>query len=152
MVDDIDYDWISKYHWQYKVGSNGKYKYNGYAKRGIKCIGMHREIMERIVGKIFSFIEVDHINGDTLDNRRCNLRLCDKFQQNQNSVKRRDNTSGCRGVNFFKPRQRWVARIQYMNKRTSLGYFKNKEDAICAYKEASKKYFGKYERGGLTPV
>jgi hypothetical protein len=146
MVDDEDFEWLSQWKWQYQVNSNGKHKYNGYAKRGINSIRMHREIMERMVGKIFSFIDVDHKNGDTLDNQRNNLRLADPFQQNQNSAKRRDNTSGCRGVNFFKPQQKWVARIQFMGKRISLGYFKNVKDAISAYKEASKKYFGEYAR------
>lgn len=141
IVDDEDFEWLSKWKWYFQIGNNGKYKYGGYACRTSKCIRMHRVIM-----KASKEFEVDHINGNRLDNRKNNLRLVNRFQQNQNSIKRRDNTSGCRGVNFFKPRQRWVARIQYMGKRISLGYFKDKIDAINAYKEASKKYFGQYAR------
>lgn len=132
IVDDEDFERLSKYKWQIN---------HGYAKRGIKCIRMHREIINAPKG-----IDVDHINGNTLDNRRHNLRLVNDFQQNQNSVKRKDNTSGCRGVNFFKPRKLWIARIQFMKKRIFLGYFHNKKEAINAYKKASKQYFKEFER------
>ena len=99
IVDDEDFEWLSKWKWQYKTGTNGKYKYPGYASKW-KGARMHRLIINAPKG-----IDVDHINGNGLDNRKKNLRLVNKFQQNQNSIKRRDNTSGYRGVNFFKPRK-----------------------------------------------
>jgi hypothetical protein len=132
IVDDDDFGWISRWKWQFN---------RGYAKRDIKCIRMHREIIHATKG-----MDVDHINGNKLDNRKCNLRLVNDFQQNQNSNKRKDNTSGCRGVNFFKPRGTWIARIQYNGKRIGLGTYHDKADAIKAYNEASNKYFGEYAR------
>jgi hypothetical protein len=141
IVDDEDFEWLSQWKWQYRISSNGKYKYQGYAYRNAKCIRMHREIIHAPKG-----IDVDHINGDTLDNRKDNLRLVNNFQQNQNSAKRRDNTSGCRGVNFFKRLNKWIVRIQVNNKRLFLGYFNNKEDAVKVYIKASKKYFKEYAR------
>jgi hypothetical protein len=138
IVDDGDFEWLSKYKWQVN---------HGYAKRDVRCIRMHREIIHASKG-----IDVDHINGNTLDNRKRNLRLVNDFQQNQNSAIRKDNISGCRGVNFFKPRGTWSARIQYNGKRIGLGTYHRKSDAMKAYTEASKKYFGVYKRKNLTAV
>jgi hypothetical protein len=138
IVDDEDYKWLSKYKWQYS---------RGYAKRDARCIRMHRQILHAPKS-----LEVDHINGNKLDNRRSNLRLVNHFQQNQNSANRKDNTSGCRGVNFFKPIKKWSVRIQFNGKRVFLGYYRNKSNAIKAYSKASKKYHGDYRRGLDTMI
>jgi hypothetical protein len=87
---------------------------------------------------------VDHINGNTLDNRKINLRICTAGENNCNQRKRSDNTSGYRGVSYNKEKKRWVAYISKNGKRYSLGYFFDIEKAHVAYCIASEKYHGEF--------
>jgi hypothetical protein len=86
--------------------------------------------------------EVDHRNGDRTDNRRCNLRLCDKSQNIGNSKIRVDNTSGFKGV--IKLGNSWVAKIHFSNKDIHIGCYRTSEDAAYAYNQAALKYFGEF--------
>lgn len=88
----------------------------------------------------------DHINGNTLDNRRSNLRVVTRTQNNQNVTIRKHNKSGYKGVSLEKKTGRWVAVIQANNKRIHLGTFDTPEEAYAAYCEAAKKYHGKFAR------
>jgi len=87
---------------------------------------------------------IDHINRDKLDNRRCNLRVCNYFENAQNSVAHKDSKSGLKGVSWNKKKNKWRAQIQFLGKKIELGNFKEKLDAYSAYCEASKKLFGKF--------
>lgn len=89
---------------------------------------------------------VDHINGDKLDNRKCNLRIVTKSQNGMNSKTPSNNTSGVKGVYWDKRSEKWEASIQINMKKRCLGYFKEKEDAIKARREAEKRLFGEYSR------
>lgn len=126
MVDDEDYELLSQYKWQYHFG---------YAKTGIKTIRMHRMILNAQPGQ-----EVDHINRNKLDNRRINLRICNRFINNQNIGMRKDNTSGLKGLSFHKSSSRWVSRIQLNGKRFFVGSFKSKGEAIMAHSKAVREY------------
>jgi hypothetical protein len=90
--------------------------------------------------------EVDHINGDSLDNRRKNLRICTHSENCQNRKKRLDNTSGFKGVYWSKRSNKWVANIQIKSKRIYLGGFISKIKAAEAYQKANIKYHGKFSR------
>jgi hypothetical protein len=84
---------------------------------------------------------VDHINGDTLDNRRCNLRVLTKganvaHRANLNS----NNTSGFRGINWCKTNKRWVARIQHNEDTWWKRSFEDKDEAIREIEEQRKVY------------
>jgi hypothetical protein len=92
---------------------------------------------------------VDHINGIKSDNRIVNLRNVTNSENNLNMKLFACNTSGFQGVCWFPQTKRWVARIHFENKSYSLGYFKNKEDAIHARREAEIK-FGYHENHGRT--
>lgn len=137
-VDDEDYDWLSKYTWSYKT--------RGYAMRCDRSRGdrfrnvqMHREILNAKPGTV-----VDHINGDTLDNRKSNLRVCTQSQNTQNSKRRRDNVSGYKGVH---PNGRnWAAQIKVNGTQIHLGTFKTKEEAARVYNEAAALHFGTFAR------
>jgi hypothetical protein len=83
---------------------------------------------------------IDHINGNKLDNRICNLRVVSKIQNAHNVGIRKHNTSGYTGVYFRKDRNSWRAKIGIDGKRISLGYYKTAEEAGRAYEEATKKY------------
>src|SRR3546814_8274071 len=78
--------------------------------------------------------EVDHRNGARDDNRWCNLRKATKAQNQANARRRRDNTSGVKGVTWNKARKKWVAQIQAGGKRMSLGGFPTIEAAANDYR------------------
>lgn len=94
---------------------------------------------------------LDHINGDTADNRLCNLRAVTHSENTRNAARRCDNTSGACGVKWHWQARLWTARITVDGKRMSLGYFRNKEDAIAARKAAERKY-GFHENHGREAV
>jgi len=89
---------------------------------------------------------VDHINGDNLDNRKKNLRLCTYAENNRNRKPLENKTSKYKGVGLNKNYKikTWQARIVKNSKRYSLGYFKNEKEAALAYNQAAKKYFGEF--------
>ncbi len=106
---------------------------------------LHRVIAARIYGPIFLLgMEVDHINGDTLDNRDCNLRLATRKQNGRNRRRNRNNTSGYKGVYWHKANGKWAAQIVVNGKRRHLGYFDDPRDAYAAYCEAAYALHGEF--------
>ena len=89
-------------------------------------------------------MEIDHINGDRSDDRIENLRLATRQQQQWNIQATASNTSGYKGVSYYKRTGKWRAYIQVNNKQKSLGYFCTKENAYLAYTEAAKQLHGKF--------
>lgn len=93
--------------------------------------------------------EVDHVNMDRSDNRWENLRESTKVQNGWNTKKKKNNTSGFKGVHLKEAHKRikkWHATISIDGKIKSLGYFYTAEDAGDAYAEAAKKYHGEFAR------
>lgn len=89
---------------------------------------------------------VDHINGNTLDNRRDNLRICTNADNLKNRVNLpKNNTSGILGVRFRSDRNKWYSEIQYNGKSVYLGSYNTKEEAIKSRVEAELKYFKEYK-------
>ncbi|MBV8278501.1 MAG: HNH endonuclease [Verrucomicrobia bacterium] len=105
---------------------------------------MHRLIVNAPPG-----VQVDHVNGDGLDNRRANLRLASATQNAHNRKIRRDNTSGFKGVRFDQSSQRWDARITFQGKRYYLGLFVTAELAARTYDQAARRLFGDFARTNL---
>ena len=139
IVDDEDFDRVSQYKWY--ANKNG---YFYYAIRTVidqdrqYNLYMHRFILDAKRGDI-----IDHINGNGLDNRRLNLRFCNKMQNGQN----RFNTYGFskfRGVSWRKDRNRWRSYIVVNGKQKSLGHYVDEIDAAKEYDKAAIKYFGEY--------
>lgn len=93
--------------------------------------------------------QIDHINGNGLDNRICNLREATNSQNSKNTKKPKNNTSGLIGVHFEKYTQRWRACIKVNYKQINLGRFVNFDEAVFARKEAEKKYFGEWARNSI---
>jgi len=89
---------------------------------------------------------IDHINGNPLDNKKRNLRICSKSQNQYNSKIRVDNTSGFKGVCWSKCYKKWRVYIYKNKHQILLGYFNNKIEAAKAYNEAAKKYHGEFAR------
>jgi hypothetical protein len=129
LVDDEDFEYLNQWKWHYHSG--------GYAARkaGVR---MHRIILSAPQDE-----EVDHINGDGLDNRRANLRLCTRSQNCQNRSIFRNNTTGHKGVSL-RPGGKYRARI-WLNKTChSLGDFVSVTEASKAVEQARQKYHGDF--------
>lgn len=91
--------------------------------------------------------EVDHKNGNGLDNRKCNLRIATSSQNKANTKIRRDNTSGFKGVIWHKASNKWMARVA----DKYLGLFRSKYEAAKAYNQKAKEMFGEFARLNEIP-
>ena len=101
---------------------------------------MHREVANTPDGLV-----CDHINGDSLDNRKANLRSATHLQNCWNARKSPQSAySKYKGVTFDKMRQKWNAQICVNGKRIFLGTFKDETEAAKAYDSAAKRHFGEF--------
>jgi hypothetical protein len=132
-------------HFQWFANGNSE---RIYAVRNIlathekgKILPLHREIMRPPEGLV-----IDHKNGDSLDNRRSNLRLATRAQNSYNCQKRKNTTSKYIGVFFNKRRKYWEAQIRHKGKHIWLGGFHSEIEAAKAYDAAAKKCFGEFAR------
>jgi hypothetical protein len=147
LVDDIDYDLIDC-RWYPQVTEWGTYArtHFGYEKKTL-----HRIIAERILGSpIPRNMVVDHINGDTLDNRRSNLRIVTQSQNLANMCKQKNKTSQYKGVSWNKVSRKWAAHIQISGKSKYLGLFNTEEAAHERYCEIGKEIYGEYFYDGKS--
>lgn len=134
IVDNDDYEWLNQWKWCV----NGR----GYVTRTTpdrKFILIHRIIMNASNG-----IQVDHINGNKLDNRHENLRFATQAQNNSNVGKHRG-LSRFKGV-YPQPSGNFVAKITVRGKVHHLGTFRNEAEAARAYDEQALLHFGEYAR------
>ena len=144
VVDDEDFDLIDGQSYFAHSAGDGYGFYaarNRYDEKGVQRTSkLHREIMERVLGRnLTSDEEVDHEDLDKLNNRRRNLRLADRFKNNQNKGIRSSNTSGYVGVWWNKRDKRWYAQILSNGERKHIGCFKNPDDAARAYDTKAKE-------------
>jgi hypothetical protein len=95
-------------------------------------------------------IIVDHINGNRLDCRKQNMRICHKEKNPINCKTYKSNTSGVKGVSWMKKLSKYQASICVNGKSIYLGVHSDINDAIAARKEAENKYFGEFNRGGVN--
>ena len=140
VVDDDDYGRVSGFRWYARRSRNTWYAMSHNAIPG-KLTGIHRLLLNAP-----DDLQVDHINGDGLDNRRGNLRLCTQNQNQHNRGKSGHNTSGYKGVHWDKWHGRWKAQIILDNRKIHLGYFDSPEDGADAYDNAARKYHGEFAR------
>lgn len=140
MVDDEDYEWLSKWKWCYQKTKKDGYAIRGGIRNGKQyTIAIHRVILNPNIGE-----DIDHINRNRLDNRRENLRICTRKENTRNRGLDRDSMSGFKGVYWHKRVKKWCAHIKVNYKDISLGYFIEKVDAAKAYNTGALKYFGKF--------
>lgn len=140
-VDDEDYEYLNQFKWNaHKCNRSNK---NYYALRHLsrkvdpkrKIVSMHAMIMGTKEG-----YEIDHINGNCLDNRRENLRFATHRQNGQNRHEAK--TSKYPGVNWHKKSQKWKAEAQINGKNQYIGLFTSEEAAFEAYVNTLKEYIG----------
>jgi hypothetical protein len=137
-VDDEDFPLLNRYTWHVDP--------KGYVVTSLfgTTVRLHRFILNAPKN-----MQVDHINGDKLNNTKTNLRLATNTQNQQNVPKTpRQTSSKFKGVHSRKDREhrkdKWVARIAVNGKRLHLGYFNSETEAALAYNEAAVKYFGEF--------
>jgi len=141
IVDDEDYEYLNQYKWHARVATKKVYAVRRMPKiRTLKMI-MHREIIQAPDG-----LFVDHINGNGLDNRKSNLRLCTRSQNNANSEKIAGTSSKYKGVSWINHHGKWFASIRVHGKAYNLGGYSNEMLAALAYNEAALKYFGEFAK------
>ncbi len=143
LVDDSDFSFLNADKWHADEQTNGKI----YARRTVRTNGkrsvlrMHTAIMGRVDGK-----EIDHRDGNGLNNQRHNLRHSTKAENQMNRCIPRNNTSGYKGVSWCKRENKWLVQIKYEGKRKHLGYFSCLVKAAKYYDLAAIQYFGEFAR------
>lgn len=131
-IDAEDFDIIKCYCWTESKTAN--------MSTLITIIDGHTVRMHKLIGCAFH----DHKDRNELNNRKYNLRPCTQQENSRNRSKASNNTSGIIGVNFDKRKSKWRAYISVNKKQQFLGYFDNKDDAICARLKAEKDIFGAF--------
>ena len=135
-----DYDKIKDYCWS---------ECNGYLETKIGFTNPNVSLrFHRLVTDCPDNMVVDHINHNTLDNRKENLRICTVSQNGMNQKLSSRNKSGVKGVSFHTKSHKWRATITVNKKQIELGEFDDIQDAINARKEAEIKYFDEYRYKG----
>lgn len=136
-----DFDKVGGRAWYARKSGTGKFYASykkGVGKHGNFCVHMHRVIMDAPLG-----MEVDHIDGNSLNNRRSNLRVC-TTAENRKNTRITWGKSGIKGVHWCSRTKRWIAKISANHKPIYVGVFKDKWSAAIAYNEAAKKYHGEF--------
>lgn len=137
IVDDEDFDKINQYRWRAVFNRNTWYAATGQT-RDQTYWGMH----EMILG--FNESQIDHIDGNGLNNQKINLRFATHSQNTQKGKARKDNPQGLRGIYWASNCNKWRASIQVNHQRLNLGLYKEINDAIKAYNAASLTHFGEH--------
>lgn len=150
LVDDEDYNRVNSYcSWQAKVNpkKNGKvvYAFTNKWNNGVQSyLAMHRFIMNLNVNDP----QIDHEDGNGLNNQKYNLRLCINKQNARNKPKSefRQFTSQYKGVNWKSKIKRWIAQISCDHNKMHLGCFDTQEEAARAYDRKALELFGEFAK------
>lgn len=138
IVDNEDYEYLNQWNWFY----TDEYA----ARKPSKEESSNRKnwMMHRLIMKCPQDMQVDHINGNMLDNRKENLRICTPNQNRRNRSKNKRSSSNYKGVRKF--RKKWRATINVNKKLIHLGTFNSEIEAAIAYNNAALKYFDNYAK------
>jgi hypothetical protein len=144
IVDECDMPLMEAHAWRvhlFKRHGDREYWYVRTSIGGRRHALLHRVIAGAVMGQ-----QVDHINGNGLDNRRSNLRICTHSENMRNTRRNSRNTSGYKGVR--KAGNGWTVFIQHDGQRKYLGYFKSAAEGHEAYKAAAQLLHGEFHNLG----
>ena len=137
LVDDKDFEEFSEHRW-----------YRTKICRVVRCVWVEKKMitiyMHRAITKVKKGQDVDHINHNPLDNRRSNLRLCTKSQNQHNQQPRKGCSSKYKGVSWNKQNKKWTASIRLNGKHKNLGHFYNEIFAAKVYDEKARELFEEF--------
>jgi hypothetical protein len=141
IVDDDMHEMYGKYNWTQHT--------KGFACRSMKMEGKWKTVfLHRLVMNVPQGKEVDHINGDRLDNKKSNLRICSREDNAKNRMKRYDSQQPFKGIRLRKGR--WEVNLQCDKKAYYLGRYNTAIEAAKVYDKYAKKYFGQFARFNLN--
>ena len=147
LIDDEDYDKVAKYNWSIDIQNRREgLKYVTHSiwqgsDKGYVTIKLHRLIMGCSIG---DGMIVDHINHNTLDNRKCNLRVCKLGQNSMNRKTSKNSTTGYKGVWKRRDSGRYRVMLRNKGKRFNGGHYDSLEEAARAYDRLALKIFGEF--------
>lgn len=142
VIDAADVPLVDGRNWYAVTDGNTSYAVRAdRSKHKQRIVSIHRVILGEPEG-----LDVDHVDGNGLDNRRANLRVATRSQNQWNQRLRIDNTSGYKGVHWDKAEGKWKARIRLNGTRISLGYYGTLDAAHEAYAKASAQLHGEFGR------
>lgn len=139
IVDADDYDWLMQSRWSLSAC--------GYASGRVRLDGksivtfMHRYMLRPVKG-----LNVDHINGNRLDNRRCNLRLCTNAENKRNRGSLKNSSSRFVGVSWSSVRRKWTATVHVKLKQVYTECFDSEEEAARARDRKALEIQGEFAR------
>ncbi|MBN1361942.1 MAG: HNH endonuclease [Sedimentisphaerales bacterium] len=139
IVDAADYPELSKHKWYTKCDPGGRHPYACRKAKNRDAIYMHRQIMNAPRG-----MEVDHIDGNTLNNRRSNLRLCTRLQNAQN--RRRHAQRKRRFTGVYPCGDKWVAEVTHARRDHYVGRFDSEVEAARAWDRKKFELAGEFAR------
>ena len=139
IVDEADYEWLSQFNWSTCTSTKGL----PYAGRTVRVDGKpYTLLMHRLIMGATERQEVDHWDGNRLNNSRDNLRWCTRSQNQQNRGKTNKNTSDSKGV--YHVRGRWIVAIRIDGRLAHIGSFATQEEAVAVYKVKAAEVHGKF--------
>lgn len=135
LIDKEDLEKVSAYKWHIEHSR----KNLNYAQTSLPghTLRLHRLIMQ-------SDLQIDHINHNGLDNRKCNLRICTNAENNRNKNTNLNPKSGYTGIRYNEKCNSYYVRIMVNKKEISLGHYHSLEEALKARRDGELKYFGEY--------
>jgi hypothetical protein len=148
VVDDADLAFLSQWKWHAFSAPTG----HVYAARNSEPVNGRRThvFMHRVLANTPADRVTDHANGNTLDNRRANLRIATRSQNMWNRRPNRDGRSKYKGVSWHRQHQKWAAAIQIEKRRHHLGLFVNEHEAGEAYRVAAVRLQAEFYRGNQS--
>ena len=140
LVDDEDFAMLNQWVWHVRGQKNVLYAArSGRVSEGEKYFQMHEMLIERKAGMV-----IDHINGDGLDNRKSNLRLCTNQENTRNRGANKNNKIGYKGVSFLNKFQKYLAQISVRRRNYYLGLHEDPAEAARAYDAKARELFGDF--------
>lgn len=143
IIDAEDVDKVLNYTWCAILNKGCFYAATAVRNAEGKVV---RILLHKLILKCEKPLEIDHADGNGLNNTKTNLRLVTRQQNMFNVRKPKHNTSGYKGVSWCQSSQKWKATISVERKRHHLGFYNTKEQAYSAYCEASERLHGKFGR------